>query len=427
MKKTLYLLLLLMALPLTGRAELTLDYCLERAEENYPLIHKYGLIEKTAAINLSDINKGWLPRISVYAQGTAQNAVPAFPESMENLLSQIGQEMKGLGKIQYKAGVDVTQTVWDGGASASRRKVERASAEASASSVAVGIYAVREQVINLYFGILLMDEQIAQTENTIALLAANHRKLLSMLANGTAMQSDADMVEAQMLTMKQQLTQARNSVKGYRKMLALYIGEDTGDSPLRRPAAGMPSDFSPARPELAMYEAQTRLNTAREEAVNATVRPRVGFFAQAYYGYPGMNYFESMVNRRLSFNILAGLRLSWDIDSFYTKKNSRRRLALASADIENDRELFLFNTRLHTSSQTEAIDGLKEVIKEDACIVRLRADVRKAAESQLANGIIDTTALLGKITDENQARITAACHELQLLQEIYQLKHTLNR
>lgn len=427
MKKTLYLLLLLMALPLTGRADLTLDYCLERAEENYPLIHKYGLIEKTTAINLSDINKGWLPRISVYAQGTAQNAVPAFPESMEHLLSQIGQEMKGLGKIQYKAGVDVNQTVWDGGASASRRKVERASAEASASSMAVGIYAVREQVINLYFGILLMEEQIAQTENTIALLAANHRKLLSMLANGTAMQSDADMVEAQMLTMKQQLTQARSSVKGYRNMLALYIGEDTGDSPLRRPAAEMPSDFSPARPELAMYEAQTRLNTAREEAVDATVRPRVGFFAQAYYGYPGMNYFESMVNRRLSFNILAGLRLSWDIDSFYTKKNSRRRLALASADIENDRELFLFNTRLRTSSQTEAIDGLKEVIKEDARIVRLRADVRKAAESQLANGIIDTTALLGKITDENQARITAACHELQLLQEIYQLKHTLNR
>lgn len=427
MKKALRFLLLLMALPLTCRAELTLDHCLERAEENYPLIHKYGLIEKTTAINLSDINKGWLPRISVYAQGTAQNAVPAFPESMEHLLSQIGQEMKGLGKIQYKAGVDVTQTVWDGGASASRRKIERASAEASASSMAVGIYAVREQVINLYFGILLMEEQIAQTENTIALLAANHRKLLSMLANGTAMQSDADMVEAQMLTMKQQLTQARSSVKGYRNMLALYIGEDTGDSPLRRPAAEMPSDFSPARPELAMYEAQTRLNTAREEAVDATVRPRVGFFAQAYYGYPGMNYFESMVNRRLSFNILAGLRLSWDIDSFYTKKNSRRRLALASADIENDRELFLFNTRLHTSSQTEAIDGLKEVIKEDARIVRLRADVRKAAESQLANGIIDTTALLGKITDENQARITAACHELQLLQEIYQLKHTLNR
>lgn len=427
MKKTLYLLLLLMTLPLTGRAELTLDYCLDRAEENYPLIHKYGLIEKTAAINLSDINKGWLPRISVYAQGTGQNAVPAFPESMEHLLSQIGQEMKGLGKIQYKAGMDVTQTVWDGGASASRRKVERASAEASASSVAVGIYAVREQVINLYFGILLMEEQIAQTENTIALLAANHRKLLSMLANGTAMQSDADMVEAQMLTMKQHLTQARSSVKGYRNMLGLYIDEDTGDSPLRRPAARMPSDFSPTRPELAMYEAQTRLNTAREEAVDATVRPRVGFFAQAYYGYPGMNYFESMVNRRLSFNILGGLRLSWDIDSFYTKKNSRRRLALASADIENDRELFLFNTRLRTSSQTEAIDGLKEVIKEDAHIVRLRADVRKAAESQLANGIIDTTALLGKITDENQARITAACHELQLLQEIYQLKHTLNR
>ena len=154
---------------------------------------------------------------------------------------------------------------------------------------------------------------------------------------------------------------------------------------------------------------------------------RIGLFAQAYYGYPGLNYFESMISRDFSFNVLAGVKLSWNLDSFYTKKNSLRKLAIANEGIENDREVFLFNTRLQTSSQTETIDGLRAIMSDDARIVDLRSNVRKAAESRLRNGVIDATALLVKITDENQARLTAAYHEIQLIQSIYKLKNIINR
>ena len=89
--------------------------------------------------------------------------------------------------------------------------------------------------------------------------------------------------------------------------------------------------------------------------------------------------------------------------------------------------MFLFNTRLQTQSQSARITELEEIIKDDARIVALRTNVRRAAESQLKNGVIDATALLTKITDENQARLTSSYHEIQLLQSIYQLKYTLNR
>ena len=155
--------------------------------------------------------------------------------------------------------------------------------------------------------------------------------------------------------------------------------------------------------------------------------PRIGFFAQSWYGYPGINYFESMMKRDPSFNLVAGVKISWNVDAFYTKKNSRRKLALAGEGIENDREVFLYNTRLQTAAQTQEIDGIRSVMADDSRIVELRASVRQAAESQLRNGVIDATALLSKITDENQARLTACYHEIQLLQNIYKLKNTLNR
>jgi len=92
-----------------------------------------------------------------------------------------------------------------------------------------------------------------------------------------------------------------------------------------------------------------------------------------------------------------------------------------------ERDIFLFNTNLKTRSQLDRIDELKDVMKANDRIVELRKNVRKAAESQLDNGVIDATDLLTKLTEEKQARLTASYHEIQLLQSIYQLKHTLNR
>lgn len=427
MKKTIALLLSGIFLPLLASAQVTLDYCLDRAGKNYPLIRKYDLVAKTTDLSLSDINKSWLPRINVYGQATVQNVVPEFPSTLKDVLAQLGQDYKGLGYFQYKVGVDVSQTIWDGGASKAQREIERTSAAEQQAALSVQMYAVREKVMNLYFGILLMDEQIAQTENTISLLKANHTLMTSMKSNGVAMQSDVDMVEAQLLTMTQQLTGARSAARSYMDVLAVYIGESLDGKCLVKPEATMPATLDSARPELELFNAQNRHNNALDAAINSSVMPHIGFFAQSWYGYPGINYFESMMKRDPSFNLTAGVKISWNVDAFYTKKNSRRKIALADEGIENDREVFLYNTRLQTAAQTQEIEGIRSVMADDARIVALRGSVRQAAESQLQNGVIDATALLSKITDENQALLTARYHEIQLLQNIYKLKNTLNR
>lgn len=106
--------------------ELTLDSCLARAERHYPLIRQYGLLDRTEALSLSDINKSWLPRIGLYGQATVQNSVPALPEAFSDMMKLMGQAPRGLGKEQYKVGLDVSQTIWDGGESRHRRRTARA-------------------------------------------------------------------------------------------------------------------------------------------------------------------------------------------------------------------------------------------------------------------------------------------------------------
>lgn len=408
-------------------AQVTIEECVTLAQENYPLIKQYGLIEQTKEVNLSDIDKSWLPQIGVYAQGTVQNEVPSFPESLAGIINRTGTHIEGLNEWQYKIGVDISQSIWDGGTAKSQRRVERATDAERQAATDVQLYAIRQRVESLYFGILLIDEQAKQTRAMQELLLSSLDKLRAMFRNGTAMQSDVDMLEAQYLSTAQQLTQAEYTSASYRRVLEIFIGKSLAGVELLKPDATIPASLSPERPELRHFEAQMQSIEAKDASITSSLMPKIGLFAQAYYGYPGFDYFESMMNRDPSFNILAGVKVSWNIGAFYTKKNNRRKLQLSSSNIAVQRDVFLFNTNLETRSQTDRIHELETIMKENDRIVELRTNVRKAAESQLDNGVIDATALLTKLTDEKQARLTASYHEIQLLQSIYQLKYTLNK
>lgn len=408
-------------------ANVTLEQCLNSARENYPLIKQYDLITATECIELSDINKSWLPKINAYTQVSMQNVVPSFPSALTHVMSQMGGDIEGLGKLQYKIGVDVNQTIWDGGATKSHRDITRLRTDVNKASLEVELYSIQQRVESLYFGILLIQSQLEQIDSSIEVYQSNLNRLRSMLKNGTAMQSDVDMIEAQLLTIQQQQLQAKYALKGYRDMLSLFTGINLTNEFLILPEFTPMTDYTNNRPELKLFSAQEKLNHAKREGINASIAPKIGLFAQSYYGYPGIDYFKAMMKRDMTFNIIAGLRVSWNIDAYYTKKNSLKNLDIINQEINTQRETFLLNSNMQLTSQMQEILGLESIMKDDAKILELRRNVRKAAESQLRNGIIDATSLTTKINDETQAALAAVYHKIQKTQAIYNLKNTLNQ
>lgn len=428
MKRLLSTIMTFLAVLSASSAALTLQECLEKARENYPAIRMYDLISLTESVRLSDIDKSWLPRVGLNGQVTVQNAVPALPDELSNMMSQMGgQSVKGLGKTQYSVGVEVGQTVWDGGASSGRRRVARAEAAGQSASVDVEMYAVRERVESIFFGVLLLEQQVEMADVTATLLEANLAKVNAMVQGGTAMQADADMIEAQLLTTRQQIAEATAACQGYRRALGVFIGEEVGERPLELPSDEMPADMRNSRPEMCLFETRRQVNAARRELADASLMPTVGFFARGNYGYPGYNYFESMMSRDPKFSLMAGLKVGWNIDSFYTRRNTRRKQLLSDAEVVADSLTFAHNTNVKVESQQGAIKGMRAVMADDSRIVELCGNVRRAAEARLEAGVIDATALLTKISDEHRARLNACYHRVQLVQYIYQLKNTLNQ
>ena len=159
----------------------TLEECQRAAEQNFPLIRQYGLIEKTTDLNVANIQKGWLPQVSASAQATLQSDVPAFPDEFQKLYQQMGITMEGLERDQYRVGIDVQQTVYDGGNIKSQKEIARRQGELQSRQNEVTMYNVRKSVNEMYFSLLLVDEQIRLNADLQTLLEGNEKKLAAML------------------------------------------------------------------------------------------------------------------------------------------------------------------------------------------------------------------------------------------------------
>ena len=425
--KRLILLLFSSLTVITSVAQPTLDECHRLAREHYPEIRQYDLISKTESYTLSNVARNWIPQIGFTAQGTWQTDVPTLPNVLTEMLSKQGVDMPGMEQDQYKLALELNQTIWDGGKSRADRAIARSEAEEQRATTDVNLYALEERVNNIYFGILLFDERIEQMNLTKEMLRSNMEKVRSLQQNGIAIQSDVDAMEAEVLTIGQQIVKMEASRNSFRTMLEILIGQPLGEEKLQRPSVSEPITLESARPELSLFDAKINRLKAQEQLVKSSTRPRFNLFAQGYYGYPGLDMFEGMLNNDWSWNAMIGVKMSWNFGAFYTKKNNLQKLRTAQQQVNVQRDVFLFNTSLQTAENNGEIESLKKALADDDKIVSLRRSVREAAEAKLENGIIDTNDLLRKITEEAQASTARSAREIELLMAIYELKHTINQ
>ena len=422
MKKIMISLALIM-LSSVSRAQ-TLEECQQAAEKNYPLIKQYGLIAKTTQLTVKNIQKGWLPQVTASAQATYQSAVTAWPESMQTMYQQMGLNMKGLRKDQYKISVDLQQTIYDGGAISSQRNIAQQEGKVQEVQTETNLYQVRRRVNEMYFSLLLLNEQIQLNEDVKALLQSSEKKLSAMVKGGTAATSDLDNVRAERLSVEQQNENLKQQKLMLQRMLSVFCGLEVNDT--QKPAPIQIASSVNNRPEMRLYNSQLELTEAKEKALDTQLRPKLGLFAQGFYGYPGLNMFEDMMNRKWSLNGIVGVKLSWNVSALYTHKNDKAKLNAQREMIENAREVFLFNNKLEEIQQSENISRYQTMMKSDDEIIVLRTNVRKAAESKLAHGIIDVISLLREINNENAAKTRQSIHEIDMLKEMYNLKYTNN-
>lgn len=393
--------------------QLSLDSCHAKATRNYPLIQQYGLIDQTTEFTLSNANKAFLPQLSVNLIGGIVDGFPSFdlPGSPESNPSD----------YQLISVVQINQAIWDGGITKASKEIAKTSAEIDKADVNVALYQIRERIDNLFFGILLIDEQLEQTKIYFSNLERHLSRLEVAVENGTAYKSDLDEIKVEILNAEERKSELIYNKNAYLKVLSVMIGEEISlEEKLVRPAVrDIDLNGSINRPELSVFQQQKAMIEAKSQFNKSGLYPKVGLLGFGTFLTPGLEFGASEVNRIL----VAGLSVSWDIVGLYRSGNNKKLDEIGLQRIQNQQETFLFNINLQLEQTGVELQKYKELIDNTAEVLEIKQRIKKAYEVKYENGISTMTELLDKTNEENMAKQKLIMQEIQYLQKVYQYKY----
>jgi outer membrane protein TolC len=398
-----------------AQSTLTINEVYALARKNYPLIKQRGLLAKTKEYSVSNAAKGYLPALSVNGQATYQSAVTAFP------LTLPGFKAPQVSKDQYKIFGELDQVIYDGGVIKNQEQTAEANEVIQQQSLEVELYALYDRVNQLFFGALLVNEQLKQNDLLKADVQNGIDKAKAQVANGTAYRSSVDELGAQLLQTDESEVELAATKKAYLDMLALFINQPVDENTaLEKPAEPTFAETI-NRPELLSYDYQKKTYDLQGDLLKAQLRPKFEFFAQGGYARPGLD----LLDNNFTWYYIGGLKLSWNLGSLYTLKNQRKLLDINKQTLDIQKETFLFNTNLTQKQQNADISKYSELVKKDDAIIALRESVKKAASAQLENGVLSAHDYLTEVNEEDQARQNLILHQMQLLQAQYSYQNTI--
>lgn len=392
-----------------GLSSITIDSCYTMANRNYPAVKQFSLIDKSKDYSISNASKGYLPQLNIAGQATYQSDVTSLPISIPNI------NVPKVSKDQYKVYGEVAQPITNLFTIKDQKALIAASSTVDHQKLAAELYNLKERINQLYFGILLIDAQLKQTDLLKMDIQIGIDKTNAAIANGVALKSNLDILNAELLNVDQKTIQLKANRKGFTDMLSLFINATINEKTILMPPPVVLNNAEINRPELKLYDAQKNTLLVQRKLLKDKNLPQFNLFFQGGYGKPALN----MLNNDFTSYYIGGLKLNWNIAGFYTYGKERKINTLNQNMIDLQKETFLFNVQLNLHQQNSELAKIKALIKSDSDIVLLRDKIKNTAKKQLELGVVTPNDYLSYINAEDQAKQNLILHQIQLLMAQY--------
>ena len=416
-----FTLLLLMPFFLQAQPKkiLLLSAAYDLALKNYPLVKQRELLKQTAAINIENLGKGFLPQVNLSGQASYQSDVTAIKIPLP------GVNIPSPSKDQYRIVADINQLLYDGNNIKVQKDIQRLNENTEQQKIEIELYRIKDRINQLFLGVLFLDEQLKQVDLVKNDLSIGIKKTEAQVNNGVAFRSNLNVLKAELLKTDQRTIELTTTRKGLTDVLSLFIGETLPDEVvLEKPvitATLAGTDIQ--RPELKLYSVQEKLLNGQYKLIDSRIRPRASLYLQSGYGRPGLN----LLKNDFAFFYTTGVRLNWAFGGLYTQKKEKQLIELGKRSIGIQKEIFLLNTNTALKQQEAEISKMKKLIAKDYEIIELRVKVKDAAKVQLDNGVITANDYLREINAEDQSRQSLITHQVQLLQAQINYQNTLGK
>jgi outer membrane protein TolC len=403
MKSFLILLICLITVPLFGQQSITLEECYELATTNYPLAQQKQLLEIQNKLDKDAIATSKLPQLLLEAQATYQSDVIEVPIPNSNI--------EPLNNDQYRATLSINQLIYNGGTTNASLNLKNAQLKTKQKQVEVNLYQLKQQVNQLYFSILLTQESKLLLNAKQTQLEAKLKEVKSGIKYGVILPSSDKVLEAELLKINQQSQELESNKLALIETLSYLINQPLDVSTqFQNPLIENELQSDISRPELELFKLQTKEIEDSESLMAKQNAPKLFGFATGGYGNPGLN----MLDNSFQTYYIAGVKLNWNVFDWNSNKKQRQSLAINKDIIETETETFKLNTNIELNQQQKEIEKIEEFIISDLEIIHLRKDVLKAADSQLKNGVITSSAYITELTNLFEDENTLVKHEIQL-------------
>ncbi len=409
MRRILILLLLFNAGMAFGQVgTINLEDCYRLARENYPKLSDTKRQKEISDLKLQNFDVAWNPQLNLNGQATYQSEVTKVNVSIP------GVNITSPSKDQYKAYLDVKQTIYDGGLTSAGKSVEKSGLAADLQNFEVEIYSLHEKVNQLYFTVLLMSENEEVMKLKRSVLDERIRVMESGFRNGMVTSRDLDILKAERLLTDQQISDIHAEKLSGLGSLGILINQKLNEeTKLLEPIRNEKSNEI-SRPEIRYFDLLGSKIDQSSQLLLKARNPKVFGFGQAGYGKPGLN----MLKNSFDPYYLVGLGVSWTVLDWKQTSRNRKILDVQKEMVGSQKASFDQNLSISLFKADEAIKKADQLLKIDEELVALRTKIAKSSALQLENGAITSADYVIDLNAATQASVNQKSHKVQLFYAI---------
>ncbi|MCF8308760.1 MAG: TolC family protein [Bacteroidales bacterium] len=388
--------------------ELNLEKCFRLAEDNHPKAGEKVLLDKSLQTRLNKLNKNFLPQLSLDGKASYQSDVTQVDADVPGM----NLDIPSPDKDQYKATLNLTQTIYDGGITNTKQQIEKAGNKIDKQEIEVTLFDVKEQITTTYFSILLLQQQKAKLRTTKDKLKAKYKKLQTAVRHGSAIPADTNVMKVELVKLDNRIRQLERQRKTAFEVLAELTGKDF--NPQRKlsvPQYDLPdsSGFS-NRPEMERLTLQQQRIDDYKKLSKRKHYPKVMAFGKAGYGRPGLN----MLSEDFDSYWILGAKVSWDLWNWNKSDDERKILSLKQDILEKEKASLAKNFSVKLVKKKSEISDYRSQMKDDQQVLALYKDIVASYSSKLDNGAITSSEYIEQLNNQKKARLEYELHQIQL-------------
>lgn len=410
------LLSLLLATFLSGvvaQETITIDECQRLAVAQSSANVQKELNEQLLKVKLNDVSSHYYPSLQI-------DGAIGYLSQMTELPSIIAEDY-GLQPARhdlYNVSLNLQQVVFDGLQATYGRKRERLLNKNEINKLDISISKIKENVINIYLNLLIIDKQINILSNVENTFQEQSDQLKALLKAGVVYANSIAQLDLEGLKIQQQKDELQATRESLLASLSILTGKDLTSVTLLTPdLPNVEDNTQSSRYEFAIFENEkANLEYQRKMHISKSL-PKITFLAVGGYGRPTYN----LLATKADWFYAVGFKFVVPLIDWAKTKGVSDIIDLQTSILESQQADFTKANQIAIQEKLNEVKRIERLLVLDEQIIQKYQEIKETANTQLLNGTITVIDFIKQQNDELQAIIGKEVHNIQLLKAKYEL------